>query len=516
MGITEDKIKRFEEEKAGLMEMGGEAAIRKQHESGKLTARERLDLLFDKGTFQELQLFVKHRATLFGLAGKEIKADAVITGFGKVNGRTVFAASQDFTSSGGTLGEMHSSKICKVMEMAFDSQKPFIAINDSGGARIQEGVLSLQGYGEIFYRNTLASGYIPQITAIMGTTAGGAVYSPALTDWVFMVKGSYMYITGPDVVKAVIGEEITHEKLGGAETHAVKSGVCHVVAENDADCLAKIRILLSYLPDSCKSPLPEIKCTDAADRLCPELDSFIPDQSSKTYQMKRIVSAVADSGEFFELHSGWAKNIVVALIRIMGRPVGVIANNPAYMAGVLDTRASDKAARFIRFCDAFNIPLLTFTDVPGYMPGTKQEWFGIISHGAKLLNAYSEATVPKITVITRKAYGGAYIAMCSKHLGSDYVMAWPTAEIAVMGAEGACNIIYRREISSAKDPAAKRKELVQAYEDQFNNPYFASNMGIVDEIIAPHDTRKRIVTLLDTLKDKKQSRPDKKHGNIPL
>ncbi len=516
MGSTEDKIRQFEEKKGRLMAMGGEAAVKKHHGSGKLTARERLDLLFDPGTFQEVQLFAEHRSTLFGLGDKEIPADGVITGFGRVNGRTVFAAAQDFTSSGGSLGEMHAAKICKVMDMAIEARKPFIALNDSGGARIQEGVLSLQGYGDIFYRNSLASGYIPQITGIMGPTAGGAVYSPALTDWVFMVKGSTMYITGPEVVKTVIGEEVSHEDLGGAVAHATKSGVCHVVAENDQDCIARIKALLSYLPDFCSGPLPISAAADAPDRLCPELDRIIPDKTSRAYDMKKIVAAVADEGIFFEIHEGWAKNIVVGFVRIAGRPVGVIANNPSHLAGVLDTKASDKAARFIRFCDAFNIPLLTFADVPGYMPGTGQEWSGIISHGAKLLHAYSEATVPKITVVTRKDYGGAYIAMCSKHLGSDYVMAWPSAEIAVMGAEGACNIIYRREITGAKDPESKRRELAQAYEDQFNNPYYSARLGIIEEIIAPRETRTRIAALQEALKDKQQSRLPKKHNNIPL
>jgi propionyl-CoA carboxylase beta chain len=517
MGLTEDKIRQFEEKKARLLTMGGEKMINKQHESGKLTARERIDSLFDKGTFQEIQLFVKHRSTLFGLGDKEINADGVITGFGKVNGRTVYAAAQDFTSSGGSLGEMHAQKIWKVMDMAIDARKPFISLNDSGGARIQEGVCSLQGYGGIFYRNTIASGYIPQITAVMGPTAGGAVYSPALTDWVFMVKGSsYMYITGPDVVKAVIGEEISHDQLGGAETHAVKSGVCHAVAENDQDCIEKIKTLLSYLPDSCHSELPVAPCTDTPDRLCPELDKIIPDRASRGYDMRKVIAAVADNGILYEMHESWAKNITVAFIRVMGRTVGVIANNPMFNAGVLDTKASDKSSRFIRFCDAFNIPLLTFADVPGYMPGTDQEWTGIISHGAKLLHAYSEATVPKITVVTRKDYGGAYIAMCSKNLGADYVMAWPSAEIAVMGAEGACNIIYRREISSAEDSAAKRKELAGAYEEQFNNPYFAASLGIIEDVIAPRETRARIVAILDSFKDKNKQGLDKKHNNIPL
>ncbi|MBN1366260.1 MAG: methylmalonyl-CoA carboxyltransferase [Syntrophaceae bacterium] len=514
---TQGKIEDFKKRSKSLKLMGGEKQIKKQHDSKKLTARERLDLFFDKGTFQEVQLFVEHRSTLFGLDKKEIPADGVITGFGNVNGRVVFVAAQDFTSSGGSLGEMHAKKIWKVMDMAITAQKPFIALNDSGGARIQEGVPSLEGYGGIFYRNTIGSGYIPQITAIMGPTAGGAVYSPALADWVFMVKGSsFMYITGPDVIKVVIGEEVTHDELGGAIAHATKSGVCHFVTESDADCLEKIKQLLSYLPDSCHSPLPLSDCTDSTERICKELDSIIPDKGNRAYDMKKIIKSIADNSGMFELSELWAQNIIIAFIRIMGKPVGVIANNPRFAAGVLDVNASDKASRFIRFCDAFNIPLLTIMDVPGYMPGTNQEWAGIIRHGAKLLHAYSEATVPKITVITRKAYGGAYIGMCSKQLGADYVMAWPTAEIAVMGAEGACNIIYRGDISSAKNPAAKRDELAAAYEEKFNNPYFAASLGIIEEIISPHDTRKKVIALLEALKDKKEIILSKKHNNIPL
>ena len=514
---TKDKIREFISKREELMTMGGDVMIARQHELGKLTARERIDLLFDKGSFQELQLFVRHRSNLFGMDNKEIHGDGVIAGFGKIDGRTVFAAAQDFTSAGGSLGEMHTRKIWKVMDMAIDAGKPFISLNDSGGARIQEGVPSLEGCGGIFYRNVLGSGYIPQLTAIMGPTAGGAVYSPALTDWVFMVKGtSYMYATGPAVVKSVIGEDVTHDDLGGAMAHAKKSGVCHFATENDEDCIRKVKNLLSYLPDNCHSPLPVGPCTDSADRECPELDAIVPDKSSQGYDMKRVIMSIADHNEIFEPHELWAKNLIVAFIRIMGSPVGVVANNPRFGAGVLDVNASDKASRFIRFCDAFNIPLLTLADVPGYMPGTKQEWAGIISHGAKLLHAYSEATVPKITVVIRKDYGGAYIAMCSKQLGADCVMAWPTAEIAVMGAEAACNIVYQREISQSQNPAARREELVSSYEEQFNNPYFSARLGIVDEIIIPSVTRKRVAALLDILKEKKVVRPAKKHNNIPL
>ncbi len=517
MGLTEDRIKAFEAKREKLMTQGGDAAIKKQHESGKLTARERLLKFYDAGTFQEVQLFVEKRSTLFGLGDKQINADAVVCGFGNVNGRTVFAAAQDFTSAGGSLGEMHARKIWKVMDMAKDARKPFIAMNDSGGARIQEGVPALEGYGGIFYRNTICSGYIPQITAIMGPTAGGAVYSPALTDWVFMIKGkSYMYITGPDVIKAVIGEEVTHDDLGGPMAHASKSGVCHFVAESDEDCIQQIKDLLSYLPDNCHEMPPVVATTDTPDRECPELDKIIPDRATRGYDMKKLVASIADGGIFFEPHANWAKNMFVCFIRVMGQTVGVIANNPSFGGGVLDVNASDKASRFIRFCDAFNIPLLTFADVPGYMPGTHQEWNGIISHGAKLLHAYSEATVPKFTVVTRKDYGGAYIGMCSKQLGADYVMAWPSAEIAVMGAAGACNIVYRREITTAADPEAKRAELIAAYEEQFNNPYFAAKMGIIEEVIAPRETRKRVAALLEAYKDKEQSLPDKKHNNIPL
>lgn len=516
-GNTFRKISNLEGNIADVMSLGGQEMIQKQHDLGKLTARERLNELFDEGSFNEIQLFVKHRSHLFGLEGKTIRADGVITGYGKVNGRIVFVAAQDFTSSGGSLGEMHAKKIWKAMDMAIEARKPFIALNDSGGARIQEGVPALEGYGGIFYRNTQASGYIPQITAIMGPTAGGAVYSPALTDWVFMVQNSsYMYITGPDVIKSIIGEEISHEDLGGPLIHSTKNGVCHFSTLHDQDCIEKIKTLLSYLPDSCHSPIPILDQGDNPNRVSAELDYIVPNEPSQSYDMTEIIKAIADNGQFLEPHSAWAQNIIVAFIRIMGQTVGVIANNPKFYAGVLDVHASDKAARFIRFCDAFNIPLLTLADVPGYLPGSRQEQLGIISHGAKLLHAYAEATVPKITVVIRKDYGGAYIAMCSKQLGADCVMAWPSAEIAVMGSEAACNIVYRKEILSASDPQAKRLELAKAYEDHFSNPYFSASLGIIDEIILPRDTRRKIVSLLEALKDKSRSTISKKHNNIPL
>ncbi len=514
---TSHKISMLEQNITEITTLGGPEMVQKQHDLGKLTARERLNLFFDKGSFNEVQLFVKHRSHLFGLDGKTIHADGVITGYGKVNGRSVFVAAQDFTSSGGSLGEMHAKKIWKIMDMAFEAQRPFIALNDSGGARIQEGVPALEGYGGIFYRNTRASGYIPQITAIMGPTAGGAVYSPALTDWVFMVQNSsYMYITGPDVIKSIIGEEISHEDLGGPLVHSTKNGVCHFSTADDADCIKKIQVLLSYLPDNCSGTAPLLDQGDNPDRISFELDDIVPDAPSKSYDMKLIIRCIADGGQFMEPHSAWAQNIIVCFIRIMGQTVGVIANNPKYYAGVLDVHASDKAARFIRFCDAFNIPLLTLADVPGYMPGSRQEQLGIISHGAKLLHAYAEATVPKITVIIRKDYGGAYIAMCSKQLGADYVMAWPSAEIAVLGAEAACNIVYRKEILSASDPQAKRLELARAYEEHFSNPYFSASLGIIDEIIFPRETRKKIISLLEVLKNKAYAPIPKKHNNIPL
>jgi acetyl-CoA carboxylase carboxyltransferase component len=518
MGKTvKEKIRELEEREARVCEMGGSDAVSKQRESGKLTARERLEALFDAGTFREVDLFVRHRCVHFDMATAEIPADGVITGFGKVGGRTVYAYSQDFTARAGTLGEMHAKKICKVMDLAMRSGAPVVGFCDSGGARIQEGVDALAGYGEIFYRNSLASGTIPQITAIMGPTAGGAVYSPAMTDWVFMVeRSSYMFITGPDVIRAVTGEEITQEELGGARAHNEKSGVAHFASPSDPESIERIRDLLSYLPANNLEDPPRVATGDPADRECPGLDTLIPDNPAETYDMKDVIRAIADGGQFVEPHAYYAPNILIGFARVDGYTVGIIANQPKVLAGCLDVHASDKATRFIRFCDAFNIPLLTLSDVPGYLPGKDQEWNGIIRHGAKLLWCYSEATVPKITLITRKAYGGAYLAMCSRHLGADMVLAWPTAEIAVMGAEGAANIIHRRAIKEASDPKAMRKEKIEEYRNLFYNPYIAASRGYVDQVILPRQTRARIVEALEALRTKREIRPPKKHGNIPM
>ncbi|MDI6797786.1 MAG: carboxyl transferase domain-containing protein, partial [Desulfatibacillaceae bacterium] len=459
MGIARDKINQLKELEAKVREMGGQKAIAKQLEGGKLNARQRLDLLFDEGTFRELDMFVTHRCTNYGMEKVEIPADGVITGHGKVNGRPVFAFSQDFTARAGSLGEMHAKKITKVMDMALKAGCPFVGLNDSGGARIQEGVDALSGYGQIFFRNSISSGVIPQLSAIMGPTAGGAVYSPAMTDWIFMVKKtSYMFITGPNVIKAVTGEEISFEDLGGAMTHNEKSGVAHFACESDQDAIEQIRTLLGYLPQNNMEDPPFVEPSDDPGRTDPALDEIIPDSPRQAYDMKAVITSILDNGEFFEPHKHFAKNMMVGFGRLNGRVIGIIANQPKFLAGCLDINASDKATRFIRFCDAFNIPMLTIADVPGYLPGSNQEWGGIIRHGAKLLWCYSEATVPKLLLITRKDYGGSYLAMCSKDLGADYALAWPTAEIAVMGAEGAANIIHAREIKASDDPAATRKE----------------------------------------------------------
>ncbi len=516
MLTTRDAIQKLLDKEQKVLQMGGAKAVEKQKSGGKLTARERLDLLFDPGTFRELDMFVEHRCDNFGMEKVEIASDGVITGHGLVDGRPVFAFSQDFTSRGGSLGEMHAAKICKIMDMALKSGVPLVGIQDSGGARIQEGVDSLKGYGDIFFRNSRASGVIPQITAIMGPCAGGAVYSPAMTDFVFMVKKtSFMFITGPDVIRAVTGEETTQEELGGAMTHNSKSGNAHFACENDEDAIQQIKALLSFLPGNNMEDPPRAESADDPWRLCPNLDTIIPDSPKESYSMHEVIRTILDDGQFFEPHLYYAQNIIIGFGRLNGRVVGVVANQPKVLAGCLDIDASDKATRFIRFCDAFNIPLLTFVDVPGYLPGRDQEWNGIIRHGAKLLWCYSEATVPKLTVVTRKNYGGSYIAMSSRHLGADMVFAWPSAEIAVMGAQGAANIIFRKEIQAAEDQNAKRAELIANYEEEFNNPYVAAARGYIDAVILPSETRKRLIDALEILSSKSESLPPKKHGNIP-
>ncbi len=517
MGVTSDKIQELKQKEKQIMGMGGEKALEKRREKGRLNARERLDILFDKGTFRELDMFVTHRCTNFGMENVEIPADGVVTGHGKVDGRIVFAYAQDFTSRAGSLGEMQAKKICKVMDMAIKSGAPIIGMNDSGGARIQEGIDALSGYGEIFFRNSAASGVIPQISAIMGPTAGGAVYSPAMTDFIFMVKeSSYMFITGPNVIKAVTGEKITFEDLGGAMTHNEKSGVAQFACESDEDAIIQMKKLLSYLPSNNMEDPPYVMPTDDPNRADESLDSIIPDNPNRAYDIKDVIASIVDDGEYFEPHQYYAKNMVICFARVNGRPIGIIANQPNHLAGCLDIDASDKGTRFIRFCDAFNIPMLTIADVPGYLPGSNQEWGGIIRHGAKLLWCYSEATVPKLLLVTRKDYGGSYLAMCSKHLGADMAFAWPSAEIAVMGADGAANIIHAKEIKAADDPVAKRKELIDEYNDKFSNPYCAAARGYVDAVITPSQTRIRLIDALEALATKRELRPAKKHGNIPV
>ena len=496
---------------------GGPDRIKIQHDKGRLTARERLELLLDKGSFRETDMFVTHRTHDFDLDQRKVLSDSVVTGWGTIDGRLAYAFSQDFTVFGGSLGEVHSEKICKIMDLALKNGAPLIGLNDSGGARIQEGVVSLGAYADIFLKNTLASGVIPQISAVMGPCAGGAVYSPALTDFIFMVRNSsYMFVTGPDVVKAVTHEEVSFEELGGADVHASTSGVCHYVAENEADCLYMIRLLLSYLPQNNMQDPPLTPSSDDRLRTETALDKIIPDDASKPYDMNEVIDLIVDDGVFFEIHKNYAQNIVVGFARLGGHSVGIIANQPGMLAGVLDINASDKAARFVRFCDSFNIPLITFVDVPGFLPGTGQEHAGIIRHGAKLLFAYCEATVPKLTVITRKAYGGAYDVMSSKHIRGDLNFAWPTAELAVMGPEGAVNIIFRKEIAEAKDPEKRRAELVAEYVEKFTNPYIAASRGYIDDIIEPRHTRPRLINGLEMLANKRDSNPAKKHGNIPL
>ena len=496
---------------------GGPERIEVQHKKGKLTARERLELLLDKGSFRETDMFVSHRTHDFDLQERKYLSDSVVTGWGTIEGRLVYVFSQDFTVFGGSLGEVHSEKICKVMDLALKNGAPIIGLNDSGGARIQEGVVSLGAYADIFLRNTLASGVIPQISAIMGPCAGGAVYSPALTDLIFMVRNSsYMFVTGPDVVHAVTHEKVTFEDLGGADVHASTSGVCHYVAENESDCLYMIRLLLSYLPQNNLEDPPIISTTDDRLRTEDALDTIIPDDPSKPYEMCEVIRMIVDNGEFFEIHENYAPNIVVGFARLGGQSVGIVANQPAVLAGVLDINSSDKAARFVRFCDSFNVPIITFVDVPGFLPGTSQEHGGIIRHGAKLLYAYCETTVPKITIITRKAYGGAYDVMSSKHIRGDLNFAWPTAEIAVMGPEGAVNIIFKKELAEADDPEARRKDLVAEYREKFANPYIAASRGYIDDVIEPRLTRPRLINALEMLTNKRDSNPAKKHGNIPL
>jgi len=514
---TNDKLNelRMRKEKASMG--GGAEKISKQHSQGKLTARERLEKLFDDGTFVEIDAFVETRSIEFDMQKKKVAGDGVVTGYGNVDGRLVFATAQDFTVIGGSLGEMHAKKITKVMDMAVKMGAPFISINDSGGARIEEGIDALSGFGDIFFRNTLASGVIPQISVIMGPCAGGAVYSPAITDFVFMVENtSQMFITGPQVIKAVTGEDVTFEQLGGAETHNSISGVAHFKCANEDECIENIKKLISYLPDNNLSDPPVYQNNDDMNRVAVELDEIIPDGSNKPYDMLDIITRIVDNGDFFEIQKHYAKNIIIGFARLNGSTVGIIANQPNVMAGSLDVNSSDKAARFVRFCDCFNIPIVTFTDVPGYLPGVGQEHSGIIRHGAKLLYAFSEATVPKVNIIVRKAYGGAYIAMNSKHLGADMVFAWPTAEIAVMGPDGAANIIFRKEIASADDPIAARNEKIEEYREKFSNPYVAAARGYVDDVIEPATTRPRLINALDMLASKRETRPTKKHGNIPL
>ena len=511
------KIQQLNDLKAQTRLGGGQARIDAQHKKGRLTARERLDLLLDRGSFREMDPFVVHRTTDFGLSEQKILSDSVVTGWGTIDGRLVYVYSQDFTVFGGSLGEVHAEKICKVMDMALKNGAPVIGLNDSGGARIQEGVVSLAGYADIFLRNTMSSGVIPQISAIMGPCAGGAVYSPALTDFIFMTRNtSYMFVTGPDVVKTVTHEEVTQEELGGASVHAEKSGVCHVAADSEADTLYLIRKLMGYLPQNNMEDSPLASTSDDPLRMEEELNNMVPDDANKPYDIKEIIRLIVDDGNFFEIHENYAANIVVGFARLGGQSVGIVANQPAVLAGVLDIDASEKGARFVRFCDAFNIPIITFEDVPGFLPGTYQEHNGIIRSGAKLLYAYCEATVPKLTVITRKAYGGAYCVMSSKHIRSDLNLAWPTSEIAVMGPDAAVNIIFRRELEAAKDPVKRKAELVAEYKEKFANPYVAASRGYIDDVIEPKETRPRLINALAMLSNKRDSNPAKKHGNIPL
>ena len=511
------KYEKLHQLKAQALEGGGEARKHKQRTKGKMTARERIDLLLDRGSFREIDSLVVHREFNFGMGEHKILGDSVVTGWGTIDNRLVYVFSQDFTVFGGSLSGVHAEKVVKIMEMAMRNGAPIIGINDSGGARIQEGVISLGGYADIFLQNTLASGVIPQISAIMGPCAGGAVYSPALTDFIFMVEEtSHMFITGPDVVKTVTGEDVTFEELGGAMTHNATSGVAHMASESEADCLFLIRELMSYLPSNNMEDAPFKATNDDSLRADPALDSLVPDNPNKPYDIKEAITMIVDDGEFYEIQEHYAQNIVIGYARVGGFSVGIVANQPMVLAGVLDINASEKAARFVRFCDAFNIPLIVFEDVPGFLPGVDQEHNGIIRHGAKLLYAFCEATVPKITVVTRKAYGGAYCVMNSKHIRSDLNLAWPTAEIAVMGPDGAVNIIHRRELADAEDPVARKAELVEEYRELFANPYVAARRGYIDDVIMPSETRPRLINALNMLQNKRDQNPPKKHGNMPL
>ena len=513
----EDKIAELKKRDQLAEEGGGAARQARQHKEGKMSARERIDFLLDEGTFEETDKLVTHRCNDFGMAEQKYYGDGFITGYGRVEGRLVFVFAQDFTVFGGSLSETNAAKIVKIMDLAAKMGAPVIGLNDSGGARIQEGVLSLAGYADIFLRNTLYSGVVPQISAIMGPCAGGAVYSPAITDFILMVdQTSYMFITGPDVIKTVTHEEVTKDQLGGAHTHNETSGVAHFMCKDDAECLSMVRELLSFLPSNNLDEPPRKACTDPIDRMDAKLDTLIPDQSNMPYDMKDVIHTVADDGYFFEIHEHYAKNIVVGFTRLNGKPVGIVANQPAMLAGTLDINASVKGARFVRFCDCFNIPLVTFEDVPGFLPGTQQEYGGIIRHGAKLLYAFAEATVPKITVITRKAYGGAYCVMASKHIRTDVNYAWPSAEIAVMGPEGAVDIVYKRELDGAENRSAVRQEKIEEFRDRFANPYVAADRGFVDAVIQPRETRKKLIQALAMLETKRDKNPPKKHGNIPL
>jgi propionyl-CoA carboxylase beta chain len=512
-----NRLEELRRRHAAAEEGGGEARRQRQHTEGKLAARERIELLLDEGTFEEMDKLVTHRCRDFGMEEQVVPGDGFVTGFGRIDGRLVYVFAQDFTVLGGSLSEANAQKICKIMDLALKTGAPIIGLNDSGGARIQEGVVSLGGYADIFLRNTLASGVVPQISAIMGPCAGGAVYSPAITDFIFMVdKTSYMFVTGPDVIKTVTHEDVTKETLGGSMTHNSTSGVGHFIAQDDAECLRMIRELLSYLPQNNRENPPRRATSDPIDRMDPALDTLVPPESNLPYDIKDLIARVVDDGEFFEVHEHFARNIVVGFARMDGRPVGIVANQPAYLAGCLDIDSSTKGARFVRFCDAFNIPIVTFEDVPGFLPGTGQEFGGIIRHGAKLLYAYAEATVPKVTVITRKAYGGAYCVMGSKHIRTDMNFAWPTAEIAVMGPEGAVNIVFRRELAAAPDQDSMRKQKTEEFRERFANPFIAAERGYVDDVIEPHETRPRIIRALRMLENKVDTMPRKKHGNIPL